>query len=789
MRSKLEPPVQQATWHAECGLFERASCSPMRPLLETSVSAILALLLPATVVVAQAPPVQASGAVSKGQSSASVSEVKAIDDAFKELCSPGERNKDFHVCALANRGVSLPGRLKVFVLQQACEADREPPYCSWATTILADLDLKDDPNDPSAKIRREKAKKALKQATGALLLYNHRDDAWRAISPAESAENIDKDANGIPTVYRSRDLDLAVVVEDTNPLAYEVHAGAVTETELPLVADLKALAGLLGTGIAGAVTTVTSRLSSTAGVGGPGAEKDPDLLEPKAMAGDKASPLPLPTPPPTCPMCDLGPATAVKTVMAAVDEKRRRWSRLRELADDLARGVAVLDARRLAAVRLVQALESKRPDTPPLKATPVPVAQATNGESSAGGSPAPAVSIGFWTPENVLDESRWDGAFERLRTAVEEAATFSSRYERLFETYLAIVGAVPEEAPKEPGTSLKESARAASKYFLSISTDGEVCQMREPCGPRALEKLRKTLRNSAECIVCLSRQLDVGVLFERLKRDQEVLKSGLEALRVSDDERDAIPGLRSVLQQKKDHLKVVEAIRNAREREAAFTLNRHLVTWAHLRPRSDKFSWDKEGSHEVKVTAASPFDADILKRRRDVTTTYKVRSRLSTVFGVSTGVAFTDLRQPTWSPVCSETKDDGSCKTFVAHQTGEESRSGHLIFSFDVRPLEFVSDKARKAGFKPLAIAGVGVTGELPAFFIGLGFELARELRYIRLGFGRTAQKFNELHGVMPDVTPLTGEVVPTRDVFRWGWFGSISLNLDAISLFTRPAS
>ena len=39
------------------------------------------------------------------------------------------------------------------------------------------------------------------------------------------------------------------------------------------------------------------------------------------------------------------------------------------------------------------------------------------------------------------------------------------------------------------------------------------------------------------------------------------------------------------------------------------------------------------------------------------------------------------------------------------------------------------------------------------------------------------------------DETPLTSETIPTRDDFRQGWFISVSIGLDALSLFVKPAS
>jgi hypothetical protein len=193
-----------------------------------------------------------NGATSQGETTARLQDVTdtVIDPAFDELCKD-VKNSGFYLCK-ADRS-TLPGRLKVFALMEACKTSRAAGYCNWATE-LSRLTAVESPTDA----QRIAIKAALAHASGTLLQYSHRDDNWREVS---FSENTEEDANGIPTVFRSHKLDLAVVITDTNPLLYEVRAGEVKEADIPLVADLKAFASLLGTGLAGAVTTITSRLA------------------------------------------------------------------------------------------------------------------------------------------------------------------------------------------------------------------------------------------------------------------------------------------------------------------------------------------------------------------------------------------------------------------------------------------------------------------------------------------------------------------------------------------------
>lgn len=86
--------------------------------------------------------------------------------------------------------------------------------------------------------------------------FDHDARTWRVIH-GSNEDDIDFDVNGVPKVLANHGDPVVAVVESTNPLAYKVEAGAVTEVDAPVVADLKKLFAVLGPAL--------SSLSSQAG--------------------------------------------------------------------------------------------------------------------------------------------------------------------------------------------------------------------------------------------------------------------------------------------------------------------------------------------------------------------------------------------------------------------------------------------------------------------------------------------------------------------------------------------
>jgi len=78
-----------------------------------------------------------------------------------------------------------------------------------------------------------------------VLAFSHDGRAWRKIHGVDERD-VQPDANGVPKVLTTSGRTVIAVVESTNPLVYEANAGAITETDAAVVADVRKLFELLG---------------------------------------------------------------------------------------------------------------------------------------------------------------------------------------------------------------------------------------------------------------------------------------------------------------------------------------------------------------------------------------------------------------------------------------------------------------------------------------------------------------------------------------------------------------
>jgi hypothetical protein len=83
-----------------------------------------------------------------------------------------------------------------------------------------------------------------------VIAFDHDGRAWRPIHGVE-ARDVETDANGAPKVLTSSRRTVVAVVEATNPLVYKAEPGAITETDAPVVADIKKLFEKLGPALLG----------------------------------------------------------------------------------------------------------------------------------------------------------------------------------------------------------------------------------------------------------------------------------------------------------------------------------------------------------------------------------------------------------------------------------------------------------------------------------------------------------------------------------------------------------
>lgn len=87
-----------------------------------------------------------------------------------------------------------------------------------------------------------------------VLAYDHPTGLWNARGALDE-KRVAKDVAGKPTASLARREELWVIVERTNPLLFGLTEGAPSEADVPELAQLKKLAGLLGGGIQAVLRT------------------------------------------------------------------------------------------------------------------------------------------------------------------------------------------------------------------------------------------------------------------------------------------------------------------------------------------------------------------------------------------------------------------------------------------------------------------------------------------------------------------------------------------------------
>lgn len=95
-----------------------------------------------------------------------------------------------------------------------------------------------------------------------VIAFNHDTRSWRGVYGVEPGD-IDLSKDGAPNVLSSNGRNVVAVIESTNPLLYVAVAGAITETDAEVVADLAKLLGPLGDAITGIMAHSEALLSET----------------------------------------------------------------------------------------------------------------------------------------------------------------------------------------------------------------------------------------------------------------------------------------------------------------------------------------------------------------------------------------------------------------------------------------------------------------------------------------------------------------------------------------------
>jgi hypothetical protein len=163
----------------------------------------------------------------------------------------------------------------------------------------------------------------------------------------------------------------------------------------------------------------------------------------------------------------------------------------------------------------------------------------------------------------------------------------------------------------------------------------------------------------------------------------------------------------------------------------------------------------------------------------DVSSSYKIGHRQSTLFGVGVGLTLTPLASPTWKAVPAP----GDPARKVVGRTGADIRSGQVALFANYRLLQAVAPATAGWIVKPGVEAGIAASTDNPGAFLGASFEV---LRALRIGVGVTRQRVKALDGQIEGVTIVgSTDEIKTRDVFTNARYVSITFALDTLSLFS----
>jgi hypothetical protein len=189
--------------------------------------------------------------------------------------------------------------------------------------------------------------------------------------------------------------------------------------------------------------------------------------------------------------------------------------------------------------------------------------------------------------------------------------------------------------------------------------------------------------------------------------------------------------------------------------------------------------WESVHNRPIKITADSPYAADVVTRRAAADTAYNVRSNLASIFDVGVSVTHTDLEAPTFGAVKGQ---DGVLRVEIVDQ---ESRAGKLALMLNVVPLRLWPSVPK--WIQPIgAQVGAAVDSAKPALYYGLSYGLGR---YIRVGWGGTSQRVTELRPETPlgyDKITAASDI-RTRQAYQNDHYWSLMVSLRALRLFTAP--
>ena len=554
-----------------------------------------------------------------------------------------------------------------------------------------------------------------------VLAYDQSQGQWRPRYQL-TEKRVKKDVAGVPTVRLKRSDALEVIVEDTDPLLYDLSRTQAQEAPIAELAELQKLATLLGSSLSSYLSVVETYE--------PGVRQAAASFVPHYFTKQQLS-------------------AAQKVVLTIEGYLGRR----KQLGDSLVKQtttvnglISGIEEQTGRAVQFVQRFETGD------REGEYPLATLT------------CVSHGVSSPPN-LGQAVLDRAFEGLISLHVSAASDQVGCTQAVKTFVKLLGSDPTK-PAEVQAAVDTFDSWVKLGGCGATIDGVMKDLSEEAHDFATDpaKLKQVSPELKVAVAALDHVADA---------DQAALTAASGLIAKRDTASKALAAL--VLFEQRLGRAQLAPPDNCTYK--ASTLDRRLYLRSEFKP----VSWDKTQTHTIKVSVSSPYAASILAAHAlETQASYTLAPYTGQLWGIGAAVTYTNLASPVFSAVTDPSSADGSAK--VIGKTDEKTRAGQLALFFNFKPVKALNPEEDSAIQNLGVEVGAGLDASNPAVFAGLSWSFGK---YARLGVGQTYQQVKALRGQSLG-DPVTGDAdIKLRNTWDNSWYVSFSFVLDSLKLFS----
>jgi hypothetical protein len=471
------------------------------------------------------------------------------------------------------------------LLAGLCKAHPGEPVC-MAQSVLAEdeawLILR-----TACRTDKTDACKTFQSEQGVSLVFNARNKEWQAFWE-NGRLTLTFDVAGVPTLrLKPRDArPLKILVTGISPLTYSAKAGVPKEEDLAVVAGLKTILGLVGTGIQAVIQSATFSAAAGPPAGVPGPAVLTDTGKPTPSGGQRQA-------------CTSIKGPDLEPLASTVLERNQMLVNVNERAQGLARELDALEVAKAQFFRTMQKAEdntrvTRQEITPaPIEALGVAYGELENAsnrlttETNLLTACQPLLS----TYASLLGWTH-DGDVLKALVAQVNAAESSCRVDKLREGIKENVTRVAPDCTPSPGqleTALKLHNTVMTPYVTRLANARQV----EATVWQALENARGAKSQVLSAASTLNRQVQRGALH---------------------------------------------------------TWNGMLIPELVVTRPNPELPWNKVQTHSVIVKADSPYAKEVsLAYAAEETFNYKLESATGRILGYGVGVIYTPLHESTWT--------------------------------------------------------------------------------------------------------------------------------------------